>query len=104
MADDEFNINELISGADELVEDEMQSNTRNSNNTSNTSTTDNIDTSLHPFSVRLGQEYVDMIKALAWWKRISQREFIENIFKEYLKTTDTEKLSKILNKYRKSDN
>ncbi|SMO56907.1 hypothetical protein [Fodinibius sediminis] len=93
MADDEFNIDELISS-----DDVAGSNTRKTNNTS---TTDNSDSSLHPFSVRLDQEYVDIIKALAWWKRISQREFIENCINYSLEKMDEDHLETILNRFNK---
>ena len=103
MADDEFNIDELISGSDETGEDVPRSKTRNTNNTSDTSTTGSTDSSQHPFSVRLDEEYVELVKALAWWKRISQREFLENCITYALKEMDEERLTLILNRYRKEN-
>jgi hypothetical protein len=82
MADDEFNIEELISGPEESHEDVAESNTRNTRNANNTST------SPHPFSVRLDQEYVTLIKAVAWWKRMSQREFMEQAVETWLETNE----------------
>lgn len=96
MADDEFNIDELISSRDESGPDVSRPDTRNTNNTS---TTGNTDSRLHPFSVRLDQEYVEIIKALAWWKRISQREFIENCITYALEEMDEERLEAILTRF-----
>jgi hypothetical protein len=101
MADDEFNIEELISGHEESAPDVPQSNTRNTSNTNNTC---NTDSSLHPFSVRLDQQYVDIIKALAWWKRISQREFIENCITYVLEDMDDDRLAEIISRYNESSN
>lgn len=52
--------------------------TENTNNTSHTGRRQ------HPFSVRLAEEYVTLIKAMAWWKRISQREFLEQAIEAWL--------------------
>ncbi|WP_205720029.1 ribbon-helix-helix domain-containing protein [Fodinibius halophilus] len=71
--------------------------------TDTTESTGNKDTTggtQYPFSVRLDEEYVELIKALAWWKRISQREFIEITINEHLKRMESEKLTDILNKYK----
>ncbi|SMO38826.1 ribbon-helix-helix domain-containing protein [Fodinibius sediminis] len=104
MADDEFNIEELISGPDGSGEDTAGSNTCNTNNTGATSTTKNASTTLHPFSVRLDQEYVETIKALAWWKRISQREFIEHCISYALEEMNEERLTEITNRYHEQSN
>ncbi|MCW9708814.1 hypothetical protein [Fodinibius salsisoli] len=102
MADDEFNIEELISGQHGSGNDVPQSNTRTTSNTSNTdatSTTANTDSTPHPFSVRLNQEYVEIIKALAWWKRISQRAFIEQCITYALEEMNDERLTEIIDRY-----
>jgi hypothetical protein len=99
MADNEFSFDEMLSGSEES-EDVPRSNTRNTNNTSDSSTTDNTDSSLHPFSVRLDQEYVDIIKALAWWKRISQREFLENCLNHVLEKMDKDHIEMVLKRYK----
>ncbi|SHE87698.1 hypothetical protein SAMN05443144_1043 [Fodinibius roseus] len=103
MADDEFNIDELISGPEESGRDVPQSNTRNTSNTDHTSTTETTDSPLHPFSVRLGQQHVDVIKALAWWKRISQREFIEQAVDQYLDDINSEELKDIITQYHENN-
>lgn len=104
MADDEFNIDELISGPEDSGQDVPRPNTRTTRNTDNTSTTETTNSSLYPFSVRLGQEYVDIIKALAWWKRISQREFIENCIDYALEDMNEDRLAEIISRYHEHSN
>lgn len=58
----------------------------------------------NPFSVRLEEKYIEIIKALAWWNRVTHREFVENRIKEHLKEMEAEELSEILNKYREHEN
>lgn len=98
MADSDFEFDEFF---DQMNGEEDTSTTTDTRNTSNTRTTNNTS---QPFSLRLDQEYVKVIKALAWWKRISQREFIENRITEYLKEMKAEELSEILKQYQNSKN
>jgi hypothetical protein len=90
MADSDFEFDEFF---DQMNSESGTSTTTDTRNTPNTSNT------LYPFSVRLGKEYVKVIKALAWWKRISQRKFIENCLDYALEEMDKERLTTILNKY-----
>jgi len=97
MADSDFEFDEFFDQMNGEVDTSTTSDTRNTSNTRTTNST------RHPFSVRLDQEYVEVIKALAWWKRISQREFIENCITYALKEMDEERLTLILNRYRKEN-
>lgn len=80
--------------------EENTGSTVNKGKTGNTSSTGRMQ---YPFSVRLDQEYVDIIKGLAWWKRISQREFIEEAVSQYLDNIDSEELKDILNQYHENN-
>lgn len=95
MADSDFEFDEFF---DQMNAEEDTSTTTDTRNTSNTRTTNNTP---QPFSMRLDQEYIEVIKALAWWKRISQREFIEDTINRYLKGMGSDELAEILSKYRK---
>ena len=94
MADSDFEFDEFF---DQMNGEEDTSTTTD---TSNTRTTTNT---LHPFSVRLDQEYIEVIKALSWWKRISQRELIEQAVGQYLDDIDSKELKNILNQYHKNN-
>lgn len=91
MADKDFDFDNLLSGS-------------NTSNTGTTSTTSNTDvetkTASYPFSVRLDARYVEVIKALAWYKRISQREFLEQAIDSQLAEIDSQELNEALNKFR----
>ena len=68
----------------------------NANTKQATCTTSNT---TQPFSARLGSEYVEIIKAMAWWKRITQREFIEQVIDHGISKMDKERLNKIIEEY-----
>lgn len=93
MADSDFNFDELLSDVGEDSGDQST--------TSNTCTTNNTGNTL-PFSARLGSKYVEAIRAVAWWKRISQRELIEELLNLYLNDMDSEELEDIIQRYHKS--
>lgn len=76
MANKDFNFDEfLTTPKNRLARMGKQSTTSNTSNTTTTRSTNT--TTPHPFSVRLGKTYIDKIKAIAWYKQISQREVIE---------------------------
>jgi len=97
MADSDFEFDEFFEQINGEGDTFTTTDTRNPSNTRTTSNT------LHPFSVRLDQEYIEVIKALAWWKRISQREFIEQTVNQYLDGIESEELKDILNQYHKNN-
>lgn len=102
MADHDFNFDEFLSESDQESTGTTKDtrNTRTTNNTSNTSDTTKS-RSLHPFSVRLNEEYVEKIKAMAWWKRISQRTFIEQAVESITDQMEAGELDAIIEKYQK---
>lgn len=107
MADQDFNFDEFLS---EPKKQEGQKKSGASNTTSNTRTTNKtLDTihsddteMLHPFSARLNKDYIEKIKAIAWWKRVSQRAFIELAVDLALKEMEDDKVSEIISSYRKN--
>ena len=90
MADKDFDFDNLLSGS-------TSSDTRTTSTTSNTDASTKV--ALHPFSVRLDARYVEIVKALAWYKRISQREFMEQAIDSQLAQIDTKMLNEALKKY-----
>src|SRR5690625_8022179 len=73
MANKDFNFEEFLTEPkNRLARQGKQHTTRNTRTTSNTNRS-----TLHPFSVRLDKPYIDKIKAIAWYRKISQREVIE---------------------------
>lgn len=57
----------------------------------------------HPFSIRLDPEHVELIKALAWWRRISQRKLIEQALDRILEEVDEQELRQIIRNYRSAE-
>ena len=70
-----------------------------SDNTSNTQTTCTTSNTTQPFSARLGSKYVEIVKAVAWWQRITQREFIEQMIDHGISKIEKMKLEKIIEEY-----
>jgi|GEM_PF-3262444 len=98
MADSDTEYDEFFTDmkGEEYQFQTVDSNTSNTSNSSNTSQRGN----LYPFSVRLNPQYLEIIKAVAWWERISQRELIEKALRQYLgDNIDSEELDNILTKY-----
>jgi len=99
MADSDFE-----SGFDEIYGDVKENlsgpkgTTGNTSTTEHTNNTSNTGRTQHPFSVRLAEEYVTLIKAMAWWKRISQREFLEQAIEAWLNGCE-EDLPAIMKQY-----
>jgi len=71
-----------------------QSKQRTTGTTSNTSSL-----SLHPFSVRLDKPYIDKIKAIAWYKQISQREVIELAVDTLMGEMEPKEMEKAVSKF-----
>lgn len=69
------------------------------NTTSNTQATCTTSNTTQPFSARLGSKYVEIVKAVAWWQRITQREFIEQMIDQGISEIDKKKLNKIIEDY-----
>ena len=101
MAEKDYDFERFLSQdkSDNASNTQTTCTTSNTPNTDATSTTANADSTLHPFSVRLGQKYVEIIKALAWWKRISQRAFLEHCISYALEEMGRERLTEIIDGY-----
>ena len=51
------------------------------------------------FSVRMPTEYIDAIKAIAWWERCTQRAFLEQSVDRYRKSQGLAHMDKILREF-----
>jgi len=51
------------------------------------------------FSVRMPKEYIDAIKAIAWWERCTQRAFLEKAVDRYRKQHGGKHVKKIIADY-----
>jgi len=51
------------------------------------------------FSVRMPTEYIDAIKAIAWWERCTQRAFLEQSVDQYRKVHGQAHMDKVLREF-----
>lgn len=108
MADSDFEFDEILGEAKETLRGpegttgntDATSTTGAAGTTRTTGTTSHTGRTQHPFSVRLDQEHVELIQALAWWKRISQRAFIEQLLDDYVQGSNSKDMQDIIKQYR----
>lgn len=102
MADKDFDFEEFLTRPKKHgFRQNKQRTTRNTSDTPTTRTTSNTDSSsLHPFSVRLDETYIETIKAVAWWKRMTQRELIEQAVDKLLSDLDSGQLDNIRSSFK----
>jgi hypothetical protein len=53
------------------------------------------------FSVRLDQQIVHKVRAIAYWQRISQRELIEQALKKHFEDLGKQEIERAINEYEK---
>src|SRR5690625_4787692 len=95
MANKDFNFEEFLTEPkNRLARQGKQHTTRNTRTTSNTNRS-----TLHPFSVRLDKPYIDKIKAIAWYRKISQREVIEQAIDVLMNDMNPKEMEKTISEF-----
>lgn len=95
MANKDFNFEEFLTEPkNRLARQGKQHTTRNTRTTSNTNRS-----TLHPFSVRLDKPYIDKIKAIAWYRKISQREVIEQAVDVLMNDMNPKEMEKTISEF-----
>jgi len=95
MANKDFNFEEFLTEPkNRLTRQGKQHTTRNTHTTSNTNRS-----TLHPFSVRLDKPYIDKIKAIAWYRKISQREVIEQAVDVLMNDMNPKEMEKTISEF-----
>ena len=95
MANKDFNFEEFLTEPkNRLTRQGKQHTTRNTRTTSNTNRS-----TLHPFSVRLDKPYIDKIKAIAWYRKISQREVIEQAVDVLMNDMNPKEMEKAISEF-----
>src|SRR5690625_2665264 len=95
MANKGFNVEEFLTEPkNRLTRQGKQHTTRNTHTTANTDRS-----ALHPVSVRVDKPYIDKIKAIAWYRKISQREVIEQAVDVLMNDMNPKEMEKTISEF-----